>query len=112
MNHDLVLFKYDACPFCYRVQSWLDGRGLKVALRDTRQDPSARQELLDLTGRTTVPCLVIDGEPMFESADIVAWLQANYGEPVPERADPPAPARPPADRTRRRSRILRRLKRR
>ena len=31
-----------------------------------------------LTGRATVPMLKIDGEPMFESADIVAWLRANH----------------------------------
>ena len=92
MTHDLVLYKYDACPFCYRVQSWLDGRDLDVTFRDTRMDPSARQALIDKTGRSTVPCLFIDGEPMFESGDIVDWLQANYGDQQPAEAPAAAPA--------------------
>ena len=29
------------------------------------------------TGRNTVPCLYIDGKPMFESRDIAAWLETN-----------------------------------
>jgi len=29
------------------------------------------------TGRTTVPCLYIDNNPMFESYDIMEWLKTN-----------------------------------
>lgn len=29
------------------------------------------------TGRSTVPCLYIDGNPLFESADIITWLKSN-----------------------------------
>jgi glutaredoxin len=30
-----------------------------------------------MNGGETVPCLVIDGKPMLESDDIVAWLESN-----------------------------------
>lgn len=75
-NHTLVLYKFDSCPYCRRVQRVLDQLDLEVELRDTRENPEHRRALRQQTGRTQVPCLFIDGEPMFESADIVDWLQA------------------------------------
>lgn len=73
---ELVLYKYDACPYCRKVLRALETLDLPVALEDTRMDRSARGRLLERTGRTQVPCLFIDGEPMFESDDIIAWLEA------------------------------------
>lgn len=74
---ELELYKFDSCPFCKRVFRVLDTLDVTVAYHDTRQDPAARQRLMALTGRTQVPCLVIDGKPMLESATIVAWLREN-----------------------------------
>ncbi len=78
-DHELVLYKFDACPYCQRVLRALEELGLEIPMRDTMRDPDARRELLDATGRTQVPCLFIDGEPMFESRDIVRWLREHYG---------------------------------
>ena len=36
-----------------------------------------RSQLINDTGRSTVPCLYINGEPMFESQDIIRWLKDN-----------------------------------
>lgn len=74
----LELYYYDECPFCARVLAALRDLGISsVTMRNTRRDPRNREALLALTGRTQVPCLAIDGRPMLESADIVAWLRAN-----------------------------------
>jgi glutaredoxin 3 len=80
-EHTLALYKYDACPYCRRVMQVVDRLGLQdtIEYRDTRRDPKWRGDLQDRTGRTQVPCLFIDGEAMFESADIGDWLQNNYG---------------------------------
>ena len=75
-DRDLVLFKFDTCPYCVRVFRAADSLGLEIPMRDTKRDPSAREALIGHTGRTQVPCLVIDGQPLLESADIVAWLMA------------------------------------
>ncbi len=72
----LLLYKYDSCPFCRRVFRAIDELGLEVGMADTRQDMNAAKELRELTGGTQVPCLVIDGAPLLESADIVEWLTA------------------------------------
>ena len=74
-DHVLALYKYDACPYCRRVQRVLDTLDLHVEMRDTRLHPEHRQALFERTGRTQVPCLFIDGEPKFESEDIVDWLE-------------------------------------
>ena len=77
-RESLVLYKFDSCPFCQRVQRQLEPLGLAqdIELRDTRQDPKARALLQEETGRTQVPCLFINGKPLFESSDISAYLQA------------------------------------
>ncbi len=79
-QHHLVLFKFDACGFCRRVLRWLDGHEVEVEVRDTWQDPGAREELIARTGRSQVPCLFIDGEPLFESLDILRWLEEHHGD--------------------------------
>lgn len=76
---DLELFKFDSCPFCIRVLVKLRGlkNGKGVRLRDTAKEPGAEEELVRRGGDDQVPCLFIDGQPMYESADIIAWLDAN-----------------------------------
>lgn len=76
---DLELFKFDSCPFCIRVLVKLRGlkNGKGVRLRDTAKEPGAEEELVKRGGDDQVPCLFIDGQPMYESADIIAWLDAN-----------------------------------
>lgn len=77
--HTLALYKYDACPYCRRVLSAVQRLGLEVEMRDTMRSATHRADLRSTTGRTTVPCLFIDGTPLFESRDIIAWLEA-YAE--------------------------------
>lgn len=76
---DLVLYKFDSCFFCRRVFEAIDRLGVQIEYRDVREDPTWRADLRDRTGRTQVPCLLVDGEPMFESRDIVAWLEEQFG---------------------------------
>ncbi len=79
---DLELFKFDSCPFCVRVMRRVKTLGLegKVRYRDTMREPGANDELIRRGGDDQVPCLFIDGEPMYESADIVAWLEENVAQ--------------------------------
>lgn len=74
----LALYKYDSCGFCQRVFRTIDKTGVNVEYRDIHADFEHRKALVALTGRGTVPCLVIDGEPMLESMDIVRWLDETF----------------------------------
>lgn len=81
---DLALYQFDACPFCARVRHVMDRLDLDIEIRDTRRHPEYRQELIREGGKSMVPCLRIahpDGRVqwMYESADIIDYLQENYG---------------------------------
>lgn len=74
----LELYKFDACPYCKRVLKVIAEKNIKVALLDIYENTNNMQKLMLITGKKTVPCLFIDGDPMFESLDIVKWLEDNF----------------------------------
>lgn len=81
----LALYYFDGCPFCVRVLRAIDTLRLDVELRNIYENRDYLSELREVRGRTTVPVLRItraDGEDrwMPESADIVRYLQATYGQ--------------------------------
>ena len=73
----LELFYFEACPFCQHVLAIIDQLNLKVNYSDIMNSLDKRSQLINDTGRSTVPCLYINGEPMFESQDIISWLKNN-----------------------------------
>lgn len=74
---ELKLYKYDSCPFCMRVMQAIEALNVKVAYHDIMQNKEDLKFHTEKTGRRTVPCLYIDGEPKFESSDITSWLEEN-----------------------------------
>ncbi len=74
----LALYKYDSCPYCRMVFRAIDGLDVNIEYRDTRASAQWRDDHRQRTGRTQVPCLLIDGEPLFESADIQQWLVEHF----------------------------------
>lgn len=78
MSKTHILYQFPECPFCQRVLMKMQDLGIEIPVKDTRRDSEAREELIQLTGRTQVPCLVIDGKPMLESADICDYLEREF----------------------------------
>ena len=75
----LILYQFEACPYCAKVRTVIKELGVELEVRDTRENDNYREELVAMTGKTQVPCLVIDGKPMHESDDIVDYLKENFG---------------------------------
>jgi glutathione S-transferase len=75
---ELVLYKFDACPYCRKVMRVIDRLGISVSYRDTDADPEAWAELERIGGHDQVPCLLVDGKPMYESEVIVAYLERRF----------------------------------
>ena len=76
--HKLKLFYKETCPFCQkvlRVISKYDIEGIEYA--DILESEEAKEELINTGGSVMVPCLFIDGKPMYESGDIIDWLVEN-----------------------------------
>mmetsp|Transcript_8040 Transcript_8040/g.20156 ORF Transcript_8040/g.20156 Transcript_8040/m.20156 type:complete len:405 (-) Transcript_8040:3915-5129(-) len=84
-NEPLILYEYDASPYCKRVREMINLLDLTVEYRPC---PGARQgrfsdQLEQETGRRTVPYLYDPNtkKGMFESAYIIEYLLENYGPP-------------------------------
>ena len=70
------------CPYSKRVRDFVDENALgeNIEFLELGEAEGAEAKLTDLTGLSQVPCLVVDGEPILESADIVDWLRTNLME--------------------------------
>ena len=77
MSKKLELFYYDGCPFCQYVLSTINSLNLKVELCNIQENQDCYNRLTNDTGKRTVPCLYVDNKPMFESSDIMQWLEDN-----------------------------------
>ena len=80
----VTLYHFASCPYCIRVRSATQALGLDIAVKNTQEDGFARQELLDGGGKAQVPCLRVksdDGKVswMYESEDIIRWLEVEFG---------------------------------
>lgn len=74
----MKLFMFDTCPFCRKVIKAIEESGrTDIEYHNIRKNEDDRQELIKVGGKEQVPCLFIDGKPMYESDDIVKWLKAN-----------------------------------
>ena len=86
----IVLYEFEACPFCRRVREALTQLDLTVEVRPCpKESVTHRAEVEALGGKLTFPFLVDPntGTKMYESADIVAYLYDTYGNgaPYPEK---------------------------
>ena len=50
---------------------------IQVDMKDILKEPSNRDELIRIGGKSQVPCLVIEGKPLYESLDIIEWFKKN-----------------------------------
>ena len=79
-DHELVLYVMTGCPYCIKVKRFLADNGVTIPERNISTDPDAEQTLIAVGGKRQVPCLFIDGKPLYESSDIIAWVQKNLLE--------------------------------
>ena len=74
---ELILYYKPTCPFCREVLNFMEQNNISVTLKNTNESSAVRDELRALGGKTQVPCLVIDGKALYESADIIQWFKDN-----------------------------------
>ena len=76
---ELILYGRPSCPYCVRVDRVIEELDLedKLTRRLTSYGSEWRDDLRSRTGSTQVPCLFIDGVPMFESLDIIDWMREH-----------------------------------
>ena len=70
---NLILYYSPTCPYCVKVLRFLEDNGIELELRD-RGFESNRSDLVAIGGKAQVPCLIINGSPMYESDDIIDYF--------------------------------------
>jgi glutathione S-transferase len=78
----LELYSFEASPFCRIVRETLSSLELAYLLHNVAKNSPRRDAFAARSGRMMVPWLVDPnaGIEMFESADIVAYLEATYAQ--------------------------------
>lgn len=78
-----TLYVKSACGPSRKALLAIDNLGLsgKVTVRNVNDDATAMEELTKTAGKDTSPCMVLNGKPMHEAAEIARTL-ANMVAPV------------------------------
>ena len=74
METTYELYVMTGCPYCAKVTNFMAEHDIELPLCNVTEDAEARQTLLEVGGKVQCPCLFIDGNPLYESSDIVAYL--------------------------------------
>jgi glutaredoxin 3 len=78
--HELTLFYKPTCPYCQKVLHFMGENDISLTMKNIAESPEVRQELQKIGGKTQIPCLIIDGKPLYESNDIIDWLSENWSK--------------------------------
>lgn len=75
----LELYYKVECPYCQKVLNYMmDNCQIKdVKLVDIK-DGNNNEDLIKRGGKDQVPCLFIDGKPLYESDDIIKYFKENF----------------------------------
>ena len=63
-SKQIKMYTKGYCSFCYAAKNLLAKRGLSYEEVPLAGDAVAEREMRELTGRSTVPQIVIDGRPI------------------------------------------------
>ncbi|MGM0414863.1 MAG: glutaredoxin family protein [Bacillota bacterium] len=74
----LELYYLETCPFCIKVLDYLEEENIDVDLVELNEVDGSRNFLKEQGGKVQVPCLFIDGKPLYESDDIINWFESNF----------------------------------
>jgi glutathione S-transferase len=86
----ITLYRLQACPFCERVVRKLDEYDLEYDSRFVEPMHSKRDAVKRESGVRTVPVIVDEntGLTTAESANIVEYLDATYGDQTAQQTTP------------------------
>ena len=74
---ELELYYFEGCPFCRKVINFIEAQNIQMTYKNIHEEGAARDELMKIGGKSQVPCMFVDGKPLYESNDIIEWLKEN-----------------------------------
>lgn len=79
---NVVMYTSEVCPYCTRAKRLLERKGVRYEERMIGLTPQARQMLVDLTGRMTVPQILVDDVPLGGYDEIAALDRDGRLDPI------------------------------
>lgn len=75
----LELYYKETCPFCQKVLNYMmDNCQIKDVELVNIKEGKNNEDLIKRGGKDQVPCLFIDGKPLYESDDIIKYFKENF----------------------------------
>lgn len=71
------IYTTQTCPYCHRAKALLNQKGVAFHEVDVSYDPDTRRQLVDRTGRRTVPQIFINDQSVGGYDDIAALDRAG-----------------------------------
>lgn len=68
----ITVYSSDWCPFCTNAKRLLDHKGVKYTEIKVDNQPSIRAQMIELSGRTSVPQIFIDEKHIGGCDDLYA----------------------------------------
>ena len=60
--HTVTVYSTPACPYCIRLKSYLNQRGIAFTAVDVSVDKAELDKMVDISGQMGVPVIDIDGQ--------------------------------------------------
>ncbi len=79
---EIVMYAANWCPYCRAAQALLERKGVACTVLDVDEDPQLWDELLERTGRDTVPQTFIGGHHVGGYDDMAALDRAGGLDPL------------------------------
>lgn len=79
-SENYALYHFTSCVYCLKARFQLSRMGIELPLKNIRENPEYRNELIEGGGKGQVPCLRIEDENkqvrwLYESRDIVEYFR-------------------------------------
>lgn len=74
---EITLYSTPYCPFCDRAKRLLEHKGVPFTDIGVMGNPELRREMEARSGGYTVPQIIIDGEPIGGSDELIALERAG-----------------------------------
>lgn len=82
---ELMLYYASTCPYSRKVLNYLNSIEKTVPMKDVSRNAEAKREFLELGDIKVVPCLTIDGTPLYDAYDIIDWLSSHQENLLPKK---------------------------
>jgi glutaredoxin-like YruB-family protein len=66
MTKIIKVYSTPTCPYCSSLKDYLKAKGFEFEDLDVASDDKAREEMINLTGKMSVPVVTIDGNVVTE----------------------------------------------